>query len=90
MLPLLLTMTAHADGFGSARLLTGQPNDQGFIDCLNTEGCSENFLRFLTESMMEQGLTMQGLSLGLSPLAHDRDGFVLGGAIATSVFSSSI
>ena len=88
MLPLLLTMTAHADGFGSARLLDGQPNDQNFIDCLDTDNCRQSFLRFLTESMMEQGFTMQGLSLGLSPLAHDRDGFVLGGAIATFPFGA--
>ncbi len=86
MLWMLVTNPALADGFGSAKLLDGTPADQSFVDCLESDGCRQSFLRFLSESMLEQGFTMQGLSMSLSPLAHDRDGFVIGGSLATFPF----
>ena len=88
MLALVMLSAAQADGFGSARLLNGQPRDEAFQDCLEAEGCRNNFLRFLSESMLEQGFTMQGLSMSLSPLAHDRDGFIIGGSLSTFPFGA--
>ncbi|MFT5681479.1 MAG: hypothetical protein ACI8RZ_002385 [Myxococcota bacterium] len=88
MLLMLLTNPALADGFGSAKLLNGAPADQGFVDCLDSDNCRQAFLKFLSESMLEQGFTMQGLSMSVSPLAHDRDGFTIGGSLATFPFGA--
>ena len=88
-LSVLLASSAHADGFGSARLIDGQPVDDSFVSCLESDGCRQSFLRFLSESMLEQGFAMQGFSLSASPLAHDREGFVLGGSLATFPFGDA-
>ncbi|MDG1483462.1 MAG: hypothetical protein P8R54_27980 [Myxococcota bacterium] len=83
MLLMLLTTPALADGFGSAKLVDGAPVDQDFVDCLDADGCRQAFLQFLSASILEQGFTMQGLSLSASPLAHDREGLVVGGSLAS-------
>lgn len=91
MLALLLAaaLPAHADappeGFGSARLVSGNPD---FGRCFNGGGdCQANFFRFLTHSMMEQGFAMQHHGLLASPLNNRRTGVVVGGDLATFPFA---
>ena len=83
---LLLTLTAHADGFGSAQLIAGSPDDDSFTGCLASDGCRDSFLRFLGESMMEQGFTMQSHPLILTPLVSGRLGTAVGGSLSTFPF----
>mgnify|MGYP007063372596 CR=1 FL=1 len=82
----LVLTTAHAEsehGFGSATLTNGTPE---FSNCLSTTDCSERFFQFLTESMMEQGFTMQDSGAVGSTLLNHQDGWYAGGLLHTFPF----
>lgn len=88
LFPVLVLAThvnaAPGNGFGSARLVAGSPD---FTDCIEGGGdCQTGFFNFLTESMVEQGFTMQDHALATSPLTHRRKGWVVGGSLATFPF----
>jgi len=75
---------APGNGFGSARLVSGSPD---FTDCIEGGGdCQTDFFNFLTESMVEQGFTMQDHAVASSPLTHRRKGWHVGGSLATFPF----
>lgn len=85
----LLVPSAEAapppEGFGSPRLLEGQPD---FTGCIEDGGaCQANFFRFLGHSMLEQGFAMQHHPLLSSPLTNRRSGPVVGGDLATFPFA---
>jgi hypothetical protein len=83
----LLVSSAQAapgNGFGSARLVDGQPD---FTSCIEDGGdCQSSFFSFLTESMVEQGFAMQDNSVAASPLTHRRKGWLVGGSLSTFPF----
>lgn len=75
---------APGNGFGSARLVSGSPD---FTSCIEGGGdCQSDFFSFLTESMVEQGFTMQDHAVATSPLTHRRKGWIAGGSLATFPF----
>lgn len=75
---------APGNGFGTAGLVGGTPD---FTSCINGGGdCQENFYRFLSESMLEQGFAMQDHPVIWSPLTHRRQGWSVGGSVATFPF----
>lgn len=75
---------APGNGFGSARLVSGTPD---FTSCIEDGGdCQANFFNFLTQSMLEQGFTMQDHSVASSPLTHRRKGWHVGGSLSTFPF----
>lgn len=84
-----LNAVAHAEappeGFGSARLVSGSPDFRGCITGGGT--CQQSFFRFLSHSMLEQGFAMQHHGLLASPLNNRREGFAVGGDLATFPFA---
>lgn len=74
---------AQDNGFGSARLVAGTPE---FESCLDSAGCQDNFYRFLTESMVEQGFAMQNHSQSTSALVNRHSGVHVGGSFGTFPF----
>ncbi len=77
------TAAEPGNGFGSARLVDGAPD---FSQCLDSADCASNFYAFLTQSMVEQGFSMQGHSVATSTLTHRRLGWRAGGALTTFPF----
>jgi opacity protein-like surface antigen len=77
-------LAAPGNGFGSARLVGGNPD---FSECIEGGGdCQTDFFSFLTEAMVEQGFAMQDHALATSPLTHRRKGWNIGGSLATFPF----
>ena len=86
MLTVLITISAamaQDNGFGSARLVAGSPE---FGSCLDSSGCADNFYRFLTESMVEQGFSMQNHSQSSSAAVNRASGIHVGGSLGTFPF----
>ncbi|MEL6343304.1 MAG: hypothetical protein AAFV53_09205 [Myxococcota bacterium] len=81
-LGLSATAAAQDGGFGAARLADGTPE---FENCFNGS-CGDDFFRFLSESMIEQGFAMQNHSLANSPLTNHRSGVIVGASAATFPF----
>ena len=80
------TLAAPPEGFGAARLVSGTPD---FSNCIESGGaCQADFYRFLGNSMLEQGFTMQHHALLTSPLSNRRAGWVAGGDLATFPFAA--
>ena len=68
------------NGFGSARLVGGEPS---FIGCLNQTDCADSFFSFLNQASLEQGFAMQGASPLTSSLVNHQNGFIIGGFLHT-------
>ena len=79
----LFLSIAHAK-FGQTTLSAGSPD---FKDCLDNSNCIDDFYRFLTHSMLEQGFAIEGRSLLANPALTKQENFVFGTSITTFPFS---
>ena len=69
-------------------LVSGQPQDQDFVDCLASLACADRFQRFLGQSMAEQAFAMQNDSQLGSAATHGGHGVYLGAGLATFPFGA--
>lgn len=84
MISLLLGI-AQAGVF-QATLVKGEPE---FAACLEAEVCGSRFYQFLTNSMMEQGMSMQSHTVLSTPLMYHGDGgYFAGAGVHTFPFSA--
>ncbi|HJN74830.1 MAG TPA: hypothetical protein QGF58_12930 [Myxococcota bacterium] len=85
----MLALIAAASA-GNVELVSGQPQDQDFQDCLASPNCEENFKSFLGQSMSEQGFTMQHHAIADSALSNPGEGLVVGAALSTFPFGPPV
>jgi hypothetical protein len=77
---------AVSAALAGVELVSGQPQDESFQDCLTTPSCADNFQRFLGQSMAEQAFAMQNDSQLGSAATHGGQGVYLGAGLASFPF----